>query len=158
MSDALNKVNDKVKAVAALVEGAIALDDDGASVLPETFVKDNLAVITGSEEASMEGLKMYQVGESNLAAGLVLGLSNVTLPAMKANKDLARTTASVEYGDNVIRAAIDRSQTIRIPQTGEEKLKFGATSVKLDSGASAKRGDLKRVLSHIGEAFAPLGE
>jgi hypothetical protein len=154
MSEALNKVDEKIKLVGAAVEAALSFDDDGAAVIPETFVKDNLALASGNEELTLETVRLVQDTEATFAGGLALGLGNAALPAMKKNADMARATASLEFGADVIRAAVDRVQMVRVPTTGEEKEKFGSVSVKLDSGANAKRGDLKRVLTYVSESFA----
>ncbi|MCY1288184.1 hypothetical protein D9M68_20430 [compost metagenome] len=154
MSEALNKVDEKIKLVGAAVEAALSFDDDGAAVIPETFVKDNLAIASGNEELTLETVRLVQNTEATFAGGLALGLGNAALPAMKKNTDMARATASLEFGADVIRAAVDRVQMVRVPTTGEEKEKFGSVSVKLDSGANAKRGDLKRVLNFVGDNFA----
>jgi hypothetical protein len=154
MSDALNKVDEKIKLIGAAVKAAISFDDDNAAVIPETFVKDNLALASGNEELTLDTVRLVQNTEATFAAGLAMGLGDAGLPAMKKNADMARATAQLEYGTNVIRAAVDRVQMVRVPTTGEEKEKFGAVSIKLDSGANAKRGDLKRVLNYVSENFA----
>lgn len=159
MSEALNKVNEKIKSLAAAFETAISFDDDGAAVVPETFVKDHLAMASGSEELTMETVQLVQDTEANFVSGAVLGLGNASLPHMKKHKDLARTTATLQFGSNQIRAAVDRTLMVRAPGASEEKAKAGVATAKLDSGASAKRGDLKRVITHIHDSFtAGLGK
>lgn len=158
MSEALNKVDARVKALEVKVVEAISFDDDNAAVLPETFDKDNLAIASGTEDLSIEQVKLVQETAGVFASALALGLGNASLPVMKKNADVQRTTASLSYGHDVVRVSVDRQQTVRNPTTGEEKQKFGATSVKLDSGAAAKKGDLKRVLTAITDNFtAALG-
>ncbi len=154
MSEALAKVNQAAQAVAANIQAAITFDDDGAGVLPETFVADNLALASGSEELSIETVKLVQTTSSNLAVGLALGLGNASLDLMSKNKNLDRTNAALEFGNDLIRASVDREMTVRVPGTNEEKKKYGNTSVKLESGAVAKRGELKRVLTHVSDNFA----
>lgn len=153
MSEALNKVDEKIKLIGAQIEAALSFDDDGAAVIPETFVKDNLAVASGNSELTLETVRLVQDTEATFVGGLALGLGNASLGVMKKNKDVVRATASLEFGADVIRAAVDRVQMVRVPTTGEEKEKFGSMSVKLDSGANAKRGDLKRVQTAISENF-----
>jgi hypothetical protein len=149
MSEALNKVSEQIKSLAAKVESNISFDDDGAAVLPETFVKDNLP-----EGVTIEGIKQVQDTEANFAGALALGLGNATHGLMKEKADLNRTSASLDFGNNTIRASVDRKVMVRAPGSTEEKAKYGNVSVKLDSGAAAKRGDLKRVLTHVTESFA----
>lgn len=158
MSDALNKVDARVKALEAEVVKAISFDDDNAAVLPETFDKDNLELASGSAELTIEQVKLVQETAGIFASAMTLGLGNASLPVMEKNADIQRTTASMSYGHDVIRASVDRQQTVRNPTTGEEKQKYGAVSVKLDSTAAAKKGDLKRVMTAITDNFtAKLG-
>lgn len=145
----LDKVNDRVKELALKIEEAISFDDDGAATIPETFVKDNLA--TG---LAIEVVKSVQDEEAAFGSGLLLALGNKSLTAMEADKNLTRTTATLAFGANNLKAAVDRRVMVRMPQTGEEKEKLGASQLKLESGASAKRGDLKKVLAHVAENFA----
>ena len=154
MSETLAKVNDTIKGLAAEIEKAISFDDDGAATLPETFVKDNLALASGDEELTVEAVKKVQNTEATFATALALGLGNSSLTLMASNKSIDRTTATVEFGNDLLRASVDREITVRIPGGNEEKTKYGNTSVKLESGAVAKRGELKRVITHIGENFA----
>ncbi len=154
MSEALNKVSEQIKNLAAKVEEAISFDDDGAAVLPETFVKDNLALASGSEELTLDTVKLVQNTEATIAGATALGLGNATHNRMKEKPDLERTSLSVEFGSNTIRASVDRKVMVRAPGATEEKPKYGNVSVRLDSGAAAKRGDLKRVLTHVTETFA----
>lgn len=149
MSDALNKVSDRIKNLAAAVEKAIEFDDDGAATLPETWVEENL-----SEALTMEQVKAVQSEESNMVGALALGLGNATQKQMGAKKDLDRTSLSTTFGHNVIKTAVDRRVVNRIPSTGEEKAVFGNVTVKLESGAAAKRGDLKRIRSIVADNFA----
>ncbi|MNB58721.1 hypothetical protein D3C87_676160 [compost metagenome] len=154
MSDALNKVSQSIKDLGAAYEAAITFDDDGAAVVPETFVKDNLALASGSEELAMETVKLVQQTEAVFAGGLALGLGNAGLKRMEANKDVERVTSSLDFGNNTIRASVDRKIMVRAPGSSEEKPKYGNVSVKLDSGAAAKRGDLKRIVTHVSDSFA----
>lgn len=154
MSEALKKVDEKIKALAVVVEGALSFDDDGDCVLPETFSKDNLALASGSEELSMEQVELVQNTTRVFAGGLGLGLGNAAQKAMEKNKDLGRATGSLTFGQDTIRAAVDKQTVITVPTTGEKKDKFGALSIRLDSGAAGKRGDIKKVITAIGDNFA----
>lgn len=154
MSEALNKVSQSIKDLGLAFEAAITYDDDNAAVVPETFVKDNLALASGSEELTLETVKLVQSTESNFAGGLALGLGNSAKARMEANKDVERVTSSLEFGNNTIRASVDKKIMVRAPGSSEEKPKFGNVSVKLDSGAAAKRGDLKRIVTHVSDSFA----
>lgn len=149
MSEALNKVSEQIKNLAAKVEEAISFDDDGAAVLPETFVKDNLG-----EDLDLDTVKRVQNTEATFAGALALGLGNASHTLMKDKADIERTSLSMEFGSNTIRASVDRKVMVRAPGATEEKPKYGNVSVRLDSGAAAKRGDLKRVLTHVNETFA----
>jgi len=149
MSDALNKVSERIKTLALKVEEAITFDDDGAAVLPESFVKDNLV-----EGVTIESIKAGQDEEASFASALALGLGTATHVLMKEKNDLERTTATLDFGNNTIRAAVDRKVMVRAPGATEERAKYGNTTVRLDSGATAKRGDLKRILSHTTEMYA----
>ncbi|QTH80303.1 hypothetical protein PA10_00103 [Pseudomonas phage pPa_SNUABM_DT01] len=153
MSEVLNKVSQAMKDVAAQFESAVGFDDDGAAVLPETWVKDNLALASGSEELSLETVNLVQNTEATFAGGIALGLGNSGLKRMQEKADLERVSASVDFGSNTIRASVDRQIMVRAPGSTEEKPKHGNVSVKLDSGAAAKKGDLKRVVTHVNEAF-----
>jgi len=154
MSDALNKVSQSIKDLGLAIQTAITYDDDGAGVLPETFVKDNLALASGSEDLTLETVNLVHNTESNLAAGLALGLGKSTEELMKTKPEVERTSASLTFGSNVIKASVDRKVMVRAPGATEEKPKYGNVSVKLDSGAAAKRGDLKKVITSINETFA----
>jgi len=149
MSDALNKINQRIKDLATKVEESISFDDDGAATLPETFLADNLI-----EGVDLDTVKRVQDEEANFAAGLALGLGNATLPLMQKKKDLERTSAHLGFGHNTIKASIDRKIMTRAPGSTEEKEKWGNVAVKLESGATAKRGDLKRVNLGIAENYA----
>ncbi|MNE51696.1 hypothetical protein D3C80_1463340 [compost metagenome] len=153
MSEVLNKVSQSMKAVAAQLEAAVSFDDDGAAVIPETFVKDNLALASGSEELNLDTVKLVQDTEATFAGGFALGLGNAGLAHMQKKTDLERVTGSLDFGSNTIRASVDRKIMVRAPGSTEEKAKYGNVSVKLDSGAAAKRGDLKRVVTHVNDAF-----
>ncbi|MNO47305.1 hypothetical protein D3C76_376150 [compost metagenome] len=153
MSEVLNKVSQAMKDVAAQFEADVSFDDDGATVLPETWVKDNLAKASGSEELTLDTVNLVQNTEATLAGGIALGLGNAGVKRMQEKKDLERVSASVDFGANTIRASVDRQIMVRAPGATEEKPKFGNVSVKLDSGAAAKKGDLKRVVTHVNEAF-----
>lgn len=149
----LEKVNARVLELAAKIEDAISFDDDGDATLPETFVADNL-----KEGVTVDVIKEVQDEEAAFGSGLVLALGNKSLPAMQKDKGLNRTTAQLQYGNNVLKAGLDRKQVNRIPSTGEEKEKFGAAQLKLESGSAAKRGDLKRVLAHVAENFGVVSD
>jgi len=149
MSDALNKVAQSIKDLGVKIQDSISYDDDGAATLPETFVKDNLP-----EGLSLETIKAVQDTEATFAGALALGLGNSALVHMEAKPDVERVTGSIDYGNNTIRASVDRKIMVRAPGSTEEKPKFGNVSVKLDSGAAAKRGDLKRVVTHVSDSFA----
>lgn len=153
MSDVLSKINPRARELAEKIEAAITLDDDGASVLPETFVSDNLP-----EELNLDVIRKVQDEEAAFGAGLLLGLGNKSMSAMEADKNLTRTTATLAFGNNNLKAAVDRATQVRNPQTGEERTKFGSGQLKLESGASAKRGDLKKVIQHITESYTASGK
>ncbi|MNY11818.1 hypothetical protein D3C86_1448660 [compost metagenome] len=103
---------------------------------------------------TIEQVKLIQNTEATFTCALALGLGNSSLELMSKNKSIDRTTASVEFGNDMLRASVDREMTIRVPTTSEERIKYGHTSVKLESGAAAKRGELKHVIVHVGENFA----
>lgn len=145
----LEKVNARNLELATKIEAAISFDDDGNTVIPETFVKDNL-----KESVTVEVIKEVQEEEAAFGSALVLALGNTSLEAMKKDKNLNRTTAELKFGFNTLKAGLDRKQVVRNPSTGEERDKFGAAQLKLESGTSAKRGDLKRILAHVTENFA----
>lgn len=149
MSDALNKVSQSIKDLGVKIEDAITFDDDGAATLPETFVKDNLPA-----DLSLETVKLVQDQEATFAGALALGLGNAAKVHMTAQAGCDRVTGSIDYGNNTIRASVDRKIMVRAPGSSEEKPKFGNVSLKLDSGAAAKRGDLKRIVTHVSESFA----
>ncbi len=151
MSDILNKVHQRSKDIAAKVEASLTFDDDGAGVLPETFVKDNLA-----EGLTIEAVEAVQSEEAYFATGLALGLGNASAKLMGENKGIDRTSASLGFGANTIKASVDRKIMTRAPGSTEEKPKFGNLGVKLESGSAAKRGDLKRVATAINENFTGL--
>lgn len=151
MSDILNKVNQRSKDLAAKIEEALSFDDDGAGVLPETFVKDNL-----SEGVTVEAIEAVQNEEAHFAAGLALGLGNASAKLMGTNKGIDRTSASLGFGANTIKASIDRKIMTRAPGSTEEKPKHGNLGIKMETGSSAKRGDLKRIATSINENFTGL--
>jgi hypothetical protein len=149
MSEALNKVSDEIKKLGQIVEASLTYDDDGAAVLPETFVKDNL-----EEGLDLDLIKRVQNTEATFAGALALGLGNSSRQRMQDKPDLERTSVSLDFGNNTIRASVDRKVMVRAPGATEERAKYGNVSVKLDSGAAAKRGDLKRVITHVNDTFA----
>lgn len=148
MSEALAKVADRVKTLAKQVQADITFDDDGAATLPETWVKDNL-----SEGLTLEAVKQVQDEEAAFVSALALGLGEATQPLMEKNKGIARTSLTTAFGANIIKTAVDREVTVRIPGSGEERQKYGDVSVKLESGAAARRGDLKRVREAVQANF-----
>lgn len=159
MSTTLAKVNKATLDFAAKVQEAITFDDDGDSTLPETLAADNLELVTGDAEMTMDHIVKAQNATAAISGGLLLGLGNASVDVMKKNTNVNRTTAHVEFGNDIIRAAVDREIEVRIPQTGETKKKLGNGSIRLESGAVAKRGDIKKVLTHINENFtANLGK
>lgn len=149
MSDVLAKINEEARAIGEKIAAAITFDDDGDATLPETFEKELYP-----EDLPVETVKRVQTLGANVATGLALGLGTASLKHMAANDKVDRTTASVVFGNDIIRAAVDREIKVRVPGSNEEKLKRGNVSVKLESGAVAKRGDLKRAISHIADSFA----
>ncbi len=153
MSDILNKVSQAAKDLAVKIQDAIAYDDDGSATLPETFTADNLTAATGDEAITMETVKAVQNGEATFATALALGLGNSAQVHMTTKPEVERVSTTLAYGNNNIRASVDRKVMVRAPGSSEEKPKFGNVSLKLDSGAAAKRGDLKRVVTHVNEAF-----
>lgn len=153
MSDALNKVNQQIKELAAKYEEAITIDEDGDSVVPETFVQDNLSLAAGNQDLTLETVTLVQTAESNLASALALGLANAGRTHMTANKESTRVTGSLGFGHNTIRASVDRESMVRVPGKDEPVKKYGAVSVRLDSAAAAKKGDLKRIVTHVNESF-----
>lgn len=148
MSDTLSKLNQRNKDLAAKAEESHSFDDDGRLVLPETFVQDNLP-----EDMTVDLIRRVQDEEASFATGISLALGNLSLGHMQTNPDLNRTTVSLGFGYNTIRASVDREIMTRAPGSTEEKKKMGNLTVKLESGASTKRGDLKRVRDGISENF-----
>lgn len=151
MSDILSKLNQRNKDLAAKAEENHSFDDDGRLVLPETFVEDNLP-----EDLNVDLIKRVQDEEAAFATGISLALGNLSAGHMQTNPDLNRTTVNLGFGHNTIRASIDRKIMTRAPGSTEEKEKLGNLTVKLESGASTKRGDLKRVRDGVSENFTAL--
>lgn len=149
MSEVLNKVNERAKAIAASAQAAIVFDDDNDATLPETWLAENL-----SEELSVDLIQKVQDEEAVFTSGISLGLGMTSLERMEKDENISRTSLTLPFGRNVIKAAVDRRVVNRIPATGEEREKFGDLTVKLESGAAAKRGDLKRVRVAVSDAFA----
>ena len=54
-------------------------------------------------------------------------------------------------GHNSVRASYDRQITVRVPGTGEEKPKYGHASVKFETSAGQKRGNLKKIMDHLNQ-------
>lgn len=148
MSEILNKIDQETKALGEKMAAAMTYDDDGDAVLPEAFTKENL-----DEDLTIETVTAVQRCEQRFGSALVLALGSTALPKMKENKELDRVTGSVEFGLDVLRASVDRSVITRNPQTGEEKAKLGHVSLKIECGAVAKKGDIKRCMAHIHELF-----
>lgn len=140
----LEKVPASVKELAAAINNAIAFDEDGTATLPETFFSDNLP-----EGLDIETVKRSQQAEVDFTDALVIGLGEKSIPHLKANKALDRTSVTASMGFSEVRASVDRKVDVRAPGQTETKPKYGAASVKLTVSAGQKRGNLKRAMEHI---------
>lgn len=142
----LDKVPAHVKELAQKITDALTYDADGAGTLPETFFADNLP-----EDVSLEAIKRGQEVEQDFTDALVLGHGNRSRQHLADHKDLDRTSAGLIMGHNSVRASYDRQITVRVPGTGEEKPKYGHASVKFETSAGQKRGNLKKIMDHLNQ-------
>lgn len=143
----LSKVSAHILALAAKVNEAITFDDDGASVLPETFFADNCL----PEGVAMETVVQIQTAEMDFADALLLGHGDKSREHLLANPTMERTTVVARVGNDELKASHDRKIMVRAPGSTEEKPKYGASALKLTSDIGRRVGNFRRVQEHLNE-------
>lgn len=144
----LSKVPAHILAMATKINESIAFDDDGASVLPETFFEENCL----PEGQTIDMIKQGQAAVMDFADALLLGHGDKSREHLAANKGLERTTVTAKAGNDELRASHDRQVMVRAPGATEEKPKYGASNLKLVSDIGRKVGNFKRIQDHLQEA------
>lgn len=144
----LSKVPAHILAIAAKINESIVFDDDGASVLPETFYEENCL----PEGQTIDMIKAGQASVMDFADALLLGHGDKSREHLAANKGLERTTVTAKAGNDELRASHDRQIMVRAPGQTEEKPKYGASNLKLVSDIGRKVGNFKRIQDHLQEA------
>lgn len=144
----LSKVPAHILAIATKINEAIVFDEDGASVLPETFFEENCL----PEGVTIETFTSCQTAEMDFGDALLLGHGDKSREHLVANKNLERTTVTAKAGNDELRASHDRQVMVRAPGQTEEKPKYGASNLKLVSDIGRKVGNFKRIQDHLQEA------
>lgn len=152
MSDnKLEKVSAEVIALAAtLKESFRANVEDGVIVAPKTLWESAI------EAAGIEGVtaETYKANEKALATVINasrLAAGEIGNELMRDDKELARVGLTLPVGKSgKLDFEILRSRTSRVPQTGEEVTRLGATSSKFtQSFVAGKSGEGKMIADHL---------
>lgn len=140
----LEKVPAHIVELAKKIKGEISFDADGVGSLPDDLFEKSLP-----EGISLELVKTVQAATLDFADAVALGLGEASNSHFKDHAGIDRTSVSVAMGHDKVTGVYDRKVMVRAPGSNEEKPKYGAVSLKLDSGIGAKRGAYKKIQEHL---------
>ena len=95
--------------------------------------------------------KINEHNQAMVAAG-THALGVVSIPVMKKDNDLGRTTLVIPtVGKDYMGFAFDRSREVRAPGSDTPVTKFGSTTQEIVTYGTKNRGDLAKVKSELAE-------
>lgn len=146
----LDKVNDKVKNLAATLKTGIVFDDAGVGKLADDAFEQSLA------EAGLDlaTVKKSQHAVLDFADGLTLALGEVGMEHLKKHGALKSVSTSVKAGLDQINIEIEKTREYRNPKDGSRGIKYGAVTASLKHGVGANRGAFKHITTDINEKYA----
>lgn len=105
---------------------------------------------------TMETVKQVSDHNTAFVAASTEVSGQLAIEAMKGNKEINRVTIPFHMGvKDTLTVSVDRSATYPNPKKeGESIVKFGATTVKLETRASHNSGNLKSVRGEISRLAA----
>lgn len=110
------------------------------------------------EGLAIETVETVRKHDRDYTAAFTLASHELTLDAMKEDKELDQLTATTAMAGDTFTATINRSRTFPIPGKDEKKVVYGATTTNHTTQAGKLGGELKKVNTAAKEAFAVLAE
>lgn len=146
------KISEAVHTLAKVFTGYMKADKDGAVVVSDNMVEDNLP-----EDLSVAIIRRVQKHRAEVVAAAALALSEVGLPVLKKNKDVEKAHTNFKIVGDKVELAIDREREIGDDKGGKVQ-KAGYLSLSYTATGATNAGEFAKVRKHISnEATALFG-
>lgn len=145
----MSELNTSIRTLADDIKKTATIDTKtGVITFGASTFEDSLK----SAELTLDQYKAIKAHDLNLVAAATLAVGELSIPAMKDNKELAKTEGSFKtVGRDKISVEFNRSKEFSNPKTSEKVTHYGLASASQSNSATKDAGQFSVVRAQLKE-------